>query len=107
MFQNTALLAMTNDTTEEVLPKIYSFLISFNDAGKTTELLVNGNPACFKTTNGEPVDLADFIDVSLNIPEDHLNNFPEQFDDESIKILNQLNWCIRGGQWVTCKGPCK
>jgi hypothetical protein len=106
MFQNVALLDITNNTTEEVMPKVYSFLISFNDVRKTTELLVNGSPANFKTTKGEPVDLTDFIDISLNIPEDHLNNFPEQLDDESIKILNQLNWCIRGGKWVTCRGPC-
>lgn len=106
MLPDTTLLDISNNSTEEVIPINFSFLISFNENGKTTELLVNGSPACFKTTNGDPVKITEFIDISLNIPEEHLNNFPEDFDCESIKILNQLNWCKRNGKWVTCQGPC-
>jgi hypothetical protein len=106
MLAETILFDICNNITEEALPKSYSFLVTIGNDGKTTELLVNGSPACLKTTGGDPVDLAEFIDISLNIPEEHLNNFPEDFDEESIKILSALNWCKVGGKWVTCKGPC-
>jgi hypothetical protein len=84
----------------------FSFLVSYGFYGKKIELLVNGRPTGIKTTKGELVDVSDFIEVTLNIPEEHINNFPEEFDEESIRILSQLNWCKRGGKWVTCQGPC-
>ena len=105
MLQDKILLDI-RDMVQEPQPLDFSFLVSFNEKGKTTELLVNGSPADFRTNSGYPIDLTEFIEISLNIPEEHLNNFPEEFDCESIRILNQLNWCKRGGKWVTCKGPC-
>ncbi|ESS72752.1 hypothetical protein MGMO_47c00200 [Methyloglobulus morosus KoM1] len=104
--QDVAIIEMGGNSAEKIPPIDFSIMISYNGDGKKAELLINGEPACFKTTKGEPVELTDFIVVSLKMPERHMNNFPEEFDEQSIRILNALNWCKVGGKWVTCKGPC-
>lgn len=106
MTQNATLLSMSDNPIDEVVAQNISFLISFDGNGKKIQVFNNGIPVCFQTTMDEPVGLEEFIDISLNIPEEHLNNFSEEFDCDTVKILNVLNWCKIGGKWVTCKGAC-
>jgi hypothetical protein len=114
MNTNLATHILSEEIIEGFIEQELSIFINFSDTGNNIQILSKGTeiiPECLVNKSGKTACLADFINVSLKIPEEFLELSPENLDQiqnsqDTLKVLNAMSWCIVNGKLKKCAGAC-